>query len=389
MNRFIQFSALSLVLLLTACTSVGPLGEREDYEIKKGPLLFKQTSYRQLPSSQEKDWSNALQAFVRSCSTMGNKAVWRSACLQAKATSAEQAMAFFETAFSPWMVVQENEKKLLVDSGLMTGYYEPMLLGSLTKTNEFRYPIYGVPDDLITVELTSLHPQLKGLRLKGKVVGRKLVPYDTRALIESRKDLKENVLCWVGDPVDAFFLQIQGSGRVMLPDGTFMRIGFGDQNGHPYKAIGQWLIRNAGLSREEMSMQRIRQWVRENPKHRRALLNYNPSYVFFEKKEGLKDEDGPIGAQGVPLTAGASVAVDRRFWSLGLPFLVQVEQTNPDMSYVRPVVAQDTGGAIRGPIRFDYFWGYGDLAGKLAGQQKSKVRCWVLVPKGFTPRDVM
>jgi membrane-bound lytic murein transglycosylase A len=389
MNRCVQFSALSLVLLLTACSSVGPLGERDDYDEQKGPLLFKSATYRQVPQSQKADWSNALQAFVRSCTTMGNKPVWQSVCARALTTNADEAKAFFENEFVPWKVVRDDDKKGLSDNGLMTGYYEPMLRGSLTKTKQYRYPVYGVPNDLIAVDLTSLHPQLKGLRLRGKVVGRKLVPYDTRAGIENRKDMSNNVLCWADDPIDVFFLQIQGSGRVMLPDGTFIRIGFRDQNGHTYKAIGQWLIRNAGLTPEEMSMQRIRQWVRDNPRRSRELLNYNPSYVFFEKKEGLRDEEGPVGAQGVPLTAGASVAVDRRFWSLGVPFLVQVEQTNPDMSYVRPVVAQDTGGAIRGPIRFDYFWGYGDLAGKQAGQQKSNVNCWVLVPKGFTPRDVM
>lgn len=388
MNRFVRLGSLLGVAFLTACTSVGPLGEPEDYEVKKGPLLFKQVTHDSVPATMEHDWANALRAFQRSCTAMGTKAVWRTVCNQAQLVDETRAQAFFTSAFDAWKVVRQDEVGLH-DGGLMTGYYEPMLRGSLTKTKTFRYPLYGVPEDLIEVDLTSLHPQLKGLRLRGKVVGRKLVPYDTRAVIETRQDMQEHVLCWVDDPVDAFFLQIQGSGRVLLPDGSFLRVGFADQNGHPYRAIGQWLIRNAGLSRDEMSMQRIRQWVRDNPKRSRALLNYNPSYVFFQKREGFAPDDGPVGAQGIPLTAGASVAVDRRYWSLGLPFVVSVNQTNPDMRYVRPVIAQDTGGAIKGPIRFDYFWGYGDVAGKQAGQQKSDVTCWILVPKGFGPLDVM
>ena len=271
----------------------------------------------------------------------------------------------------------------------MTGYYEPMLRGSKTRHGDYQYPLYGVPDDLITVDLAGLHPQLKGLRLRGKLVGNRVVPYDTRGEIESRSDLRGKVLCWVDDPVDAFFLQIQGSGRVLLEDGTFMRLGYADQNGHPYKAVGGWLVENAGLKREEMSMQRIRQWVRENPKRTRELLDTNPNFVFFTERTGFADDEGPIGAQGVPVTGGATVAVDRRYWQLGVPFLTKADQERPAMHFVRPVIAQDTGGAIRGVIRFDYFWGYGDIAGLQAGRQKSEVKAWVLVPRGKTPADVI
>ena len=383
-------SALGLCTLLAACGSVSQRQPdwMKDYPITSGIVRFKPVTFEQMPSVDEHDWANALNAFRISCTAMSRKSLWQAPCSQAQFVNEDQAYEFFRSAFDAYQVgVVEGNR--LSETGLTTGYYEPMLRGSLTRHGTFQYPIYGIPDDLIQVDLTQLHPQLKGLRLRGKVVGRKLVPYDTRSDIEKRDDLKnENVLCWVDNAVEAFFLQIQGSGRVLLEDGSFLRVGYGDQNGHPYKAIGTWLIQNAGLQRSEMSMQRIKQWVKDNPKRTSELLNTNPSFVFFEKREGFSDDDGPLGAQEVPLTAGASVAVDRRYWPLGLPFVIDVKQTNPDLAFTRAVIAQDTGGAIKGAVRFDYFWGYGDLAGEQAGAQKSQTSAWVLVPKGKTPTDL-
>ena len=272
----------------------------------------------------------------------------------------------------------------------MTGYFEPILRASRVRHGIYQYPIYGVPDDLISVELDSIHPQLKGLRLRGKLQGRKLVPYDDRKGIVARKDLeKKHVICWADDPVEAFFLQIQGSGRVLLDNGSLIRIGYADQNGHPYKSLGAWLIENAGLTREEMSMQRIKQWVRDNPQRRQELLNANPNFVFFAERVGYSDDQGPVGAQGVPLTPMASVAVDRRYWKLGVPFVTAASQSLPAMEFARPVIAQDTGGAIKGVLRFDYFWGLGNEAGNRAGGQKSDVSAWVMVPKGQSPAAIL
>ena len=200
---------------------------------------------------------------------------------------------------------------------------------------------------------------------------------------------KKHVLCWADDPVEAFFLQIQGSGRVLLDNGSLIRIGYADQNGHPYKSLGAWLIENAGLTREEMSMQRIKQWVRDNPQRRQELLNANPNFVFFAERVGYSDDQGPVGAQGVPLTPMASVAVDRRYWKLGVPFVTAASQSLPAMEFARPVIAQDTGGAIKGVLRFDYFWGLGNEAGNRAGGQKSDVSAWVMVPKGQSPAAIL
>ena len=300
------------------------------------------------------------------------------------------ARAFFEGNFELWKVsARDSQSGFFIDKGLMTGYFEPILRASRVRHGIYQYPIYGVPDDLITVELDSIHPQLKGLRLRGKLQGRKLVPYDDRKGIASRKDLKKkHVICWADDPVEAFFLQIQGSGRVLLDHGSLLRIGYADQTGHPYRSLGAWLIENAGLTRDEMSMQRIKQWVRDNPQRRQELLNANPNFVFFAERTGYSDDQGPVGAQGVPLTPLASVAVDRRYWKLGVPFVTAASQSMPAMQFVRPVIAQDTGGAIKGVLRFDYFWGLGNEAGNRAGSQKSDVSAWVMVPKGQSPAAV-
>ena len=164
-----------------------------------------------------------------------------------------------------------------------------------------------------------------------------------------------------------------------------IRVGYDDQNGHPYKAVGSWLVEKGYLKRHELSMQNIRAWAFQNPDKVDTLLNQNPSFVFFKPREADNADEGPIGAQGLPLTPKASVAVDRKYIPLGTPLLVSVSQSSPALEFVRPVVAQDTGGAIKGPIRFDYFWGFGDEAGSQAGRQKSSVSAWLLLPKGVRP----
>ena len=249
------------------------------------------------------------------------------------------------------------------------------------------HPIYGVPDDLLVIDLVDLYPELKGMRLRGKLEGRRVVPYDTRGVIQKRTDLDRWAIAWVDDPIAAFFLHVQGSGRILLPDGTYMRVGFADQNGYRYRSIGTWLVEKGHLKPHELSMQRIRAWAKENPKRVEEALAQNPSYVFFEERNGDPNL-GPTGAQGVPLTPRASVAVDPKFWALGTPAVVSVSQEKPALRFVKPVVAQDTGGAIRGPIRFDFFWGFGDDAGAAAGRQKSRVEAWMLVPNGLEPRDL-
>lgn len=392
--------ALAGSLLLFGCSTapqqetppqketVPPTPESQDFVA--GDVRLSPSQFADLPATRDEDWEQALKAFQVSCTTMQHHSLWREACRNAQGMPQGLARAFFEGNFELWKVsAKDSQSGFFIDKGLMTGYFEPILRASRVRHGIYQYPIYGVPDDLITVELDSIHPQLKGLRLRGKLQGRKLVPYDDRKGIASRKDLeKKHVICWADDPVEAFFLQIQGSGRVLLDNGSLLRIGYADQNGHPYRSLGAWLIENAGLTRDEMSMQRIKQWVRDNPQRRQELLNANPNFVFFAERTGYSDDQGPVGAQGVPLTPLASVAVDRRYWKLGVPFVTAASQSMPAMQFVRPVIAQDTGGAIKGVLRFDYFWGLGNEAGNRAGSQKSDVSAWVMVPKGQSPAAV-
>ncbi|MDY4163423.1 MAG: MltA domain-containing protein [Sutterella sp.] len=378
---FIRLTAAAAVLTLAACTTVDKPTE------DKPAVSFRQTDFDRLPSADGESWQSALAAFRRSCTVLQNDSRWRDVCLAALETDALGAQRFFLSRFVPWQILARNSEGDLSDTGLMTGYYEPLLKGSLTRKPPFVHPVYGVPDDLLVVDLAELYPKLKGMRLRGKLVGRRIVPYDSRAEIDRRDDMSRWALAWVDDPVAAFFLQIQGSGRILLEDGSYLRIGYADQNGHPYRAIGGWLVSRGYLKRHELSMQRIQAWARSNPSRVGELLEQNPSFVFFEERAGSPDE-GPLGAQGVPLTPEASVAVDPRFWRMGTPFIVTADQNRPDLHFVRPVIAQDTGGAIRGAVRFDYFWGFGDRAGEAAGRQKSEARAWVLIPTGLTPDDI-
>jgi membrane-bound lytic murein transglycosylase A len=252
---------------------------------------------------------------------------------------------------------------------------------------EHRFPIHGVPDDLITVDLGSVNPDLRNMRLRGRLEGRRLVPYYSRAEIESR-DMPAEVIAWTRDPVELFFLQIQGSGQIRLPDGARIRIGFADVNGHPYRSLGRYLVERGEMTLDQASMQNIKAWAEQNPHKLRDALNANPSYVFFRELKNLNVDEGPIGAQGVPLTGGYSLAVDRRFVPLGAPVYVATTYPLSPEPLERLMAAQDTGGAIRGVVRGDFFWGSGPDAGTTAGRMRNPVRMWLFWPRGMAlPRE--
>ncbi|MFN3750709.1 MAG: murein transglycosylase A [Thiobacillus sp.] len=329
--------------------------------------------------------SEVWPALLQSCSTLVKRSAWQAICAEAMAMPAPDdatARAFFEQRFQPYLATQEDGS----EEGLVTGYYEPLLKGDRVRTERARYPLYAAPDDLVTVDLASVYPELKNLRLRGRLVGNKLVPYPTRRDIEAAANGRPNgfrgkPIAWAEDPVDLFFLQIQGSGRIELPDGTHLRVGYADQNGHPYVSIGKLLVERGELKLEEASMQGIKDWGAKNPDKLPELLAANPSYVFFrELPNGLP---GPLGALGVPLTAGRSIAVDPRFIPLGAPVFLATTQPNSPEPLNRLVMAQDTGGAIRGGVRADFFWGFGDAAGERAGRMKQRGRMWVLLPKDY------
>jgi membrane-bound lytic murein transglycosylase A len=322
-----------------------------------------------------------LAAFLRSCRANGTKPAWTAVCDAAAGVAADDAdgvRQFFQAHFRPYRLVNPDGS----DEGLITGYFEPVIEASREPGPTFAEPIYGPPDDMLTIDLGELYPELKKFRLRGRLEGRRVVPYFDRAGIEARQSERHStVLYWARDAVELFFLQVQGSGQLQLVDGSRVRVGYADQNGHPYRSIGRWLVEQGELKLEEASMQGIQAWARANPQRLRELLEVNPSYVFF--RDLGRPEAPPPGAQGVALTDGRSLAVDPRAVPLGAPVWLATDQPNSDLPLQRLMVAQDTGGAIKGVVRADFFWGSGPEAGAQAGRMKQRGRMWVLLPVDY------
>jgi membrane-bound lytic murein transglycosylase A len=326
----------------------------------------------------------AFDAFARGCAVLDKQDPWKGVCAGAAVVQASagesEVRAFFELNFVPWRVVNTDD----TDTGMITGYYEPLLRGSRTKSARYRFPLYAVPQDLLVIDLSSVYPDLKHKRLRGKLDGNRVVPYLSREEIDTNPaPLQGHELVWVDDAIDAFFLQIQGSGQVQLDTGQRIRVGYADQNGHPFRSLGRALIDRGEIAPERASMQGIKDWARHNPRKVQEFLNANPSYVFF--RELPNDLPGPLGALGVPLTPERSIAIDPRVIPLGAPVFLATTWPNTSEPLIRLMVAQDTGGAIAGGVRADFFWGFGDEAGALAGRMRQAGRMWVLWPKGAPP----
>jgi membrane-bound lytic murein transglycosylase A len=354
-------------------------------EVPRGRL--EKSSWEGLRDWNADDTSDALTAFEQGCPVLRSRPEWQEVCARASALVAAKfdkatAASFFRVNFQPFRVFNADD----TGSGTVTGYYEPLLKGSRTRTNVYKYPIYAQPQDLVTVELADVYTDLKFRRLRGRLVDNKLVPYYDRAEIESSKaPLKGLELVWVDNAVELFFLQIQGSGQVQLPDGSRIRLGYADQNGHPFRSLGGVLIRRGEIKPERASMQGIKAWAERNPRKLQQFMNANPSYVFF--KEIDAGGTGPIGTLGVPLTAERSIAVDPRVIPLGVPVFLATTFPGTNQPLNRLMVAQDTGGAIAGAVRVDFFWGFGDDAGAQAGRMKQRGEKWVLLPDGYDPND--
>ncbi|MCL2524330.1 MAG: murein transglycosylase A [Betaproteobacteria bacterium] len=339
-----------------------------------------------LPGWNDDDVAAAWPAFLQSCRGLAGRAhgaAWKRVCDLAREAGEQagfDARAFFQDNLRPYAIVAGDGN----DSGMITGYYEPLLRGSRQRAKGFEQPVLGVPDDLLNIDLAAVFPELKDKRVRGRLDGRRVLPYWTRAEIVSRGEaIPARVLLYVDDAVELFFLHVQGSGRVRLADGSMVRLNYADQNGHAYQSIGRLLVARGELKLEEASMQGIQVWARANPGRLDELLNSNPSYVFF--REIPDNEDGPPGALGVPLSAGRSIAVDPRSVPLGAPVFLSTTQPNSAEALNRLMLAQDTGGAIKGAVRADFFWGFGKDAGKQAGRMRQSGRMWLLLPAEAAP----
>ena len=396
------FAAVALVLLGVVGWQFLRL-EKEAGLLGQDRLVLTPGRYDDLPGWDRDRLAEVLPAVLRSCARIstlsaarelggdgaaaaGTVADWQAVCAaaaQVRPGDEAAARSFFEAELRP--VAVRNGRKAM---GLFTGYYEALLHGSRKRHDRFQVPIYRRPPELVMVDLGKFRPELSGQRIAGQVEDGNLLPYPDRAAIDQGALAGRGLeIAWVDDPVDAFFLHIQGSGRIRLAEGGEVRVGYAGQNGHPYLAIGRELVSRGALDMEEVSMQSIRQWLGDHPDQAAPVMRKNASYVFFQELAG----DGPLGAEGVALTPGRSLAVDRRFIPLGVPVYLDarmpgLKDGDPDRALRRVLVAQDTGGAIRGPVRGDVFWGYGEEAADLAGRMKHPGTLWLLLPKAVADR---
>ncbi len=370
------------------------------------PVTFSPVQFSELAGWSQSDPRRALNAFRRSCVMIVGKAAdtpmggsgyagtageWWNSCqhaFTAGAATVETARKYFEDEFVPVRLSQGGA------GGFFTGYYEPELHGSRTRHDQYQTPIYGVPSDLVKIDGAIYRDTAAsdsfGMRMMMSVLMNRYVPYPARAEIE-RDGIPATPLFYVDNPVDAFFLEIQGSGRVVLDDGTVVRAAYAGQNGQPYTAIGSVLLERGELTSEEISLQSIRAWLTAHPDQARDVMDQNESYIFFSEQPIGEPEAGANGAEGVSLTPGASLAVDPEFNPYGVP--VWLEGTAPDPDPAQPdrmfdqlLIAQDTGGAIRGPLRGDVYWGFGPEAAAVAGRMKNPARVTVLLPKAVAAR---
>jgi len=300
-------------------------------------------------------------------------------------SDAAKAKAFFQTRFTPLKISRLGE-----GDGFVTGYYEPILEGSRTPTDVYNVPVYRRPSNLFVRGFKQDAPDLpnKGPVFR-KIGRRKLVPYYDRAEIEDGAIAGRGLeICWLKDQTDLLFAQIQGSARIHLQDGSTIRINYDSHNGYPYTAVGRILIERGIIPKEQMSMQKIREWMEQNPDAANDVRRQNRAYVFF-REVPLSDQDEAVGAQGVPLTPGRSIAVDNSLHVYGTPFFIEgdlpIESAQSKTPFHRLMIAQDTGSAIVGPARADLYFGAGADAGKISGRLRHNMRFVMLVPKSLDP----
>ncbi len=375
-----RWTVLATALLLAACT------------VQKPPpsgLHLSRTAFDQLPGWANADAQGSLASFQRGCAILAEKpdaapmggagyagtvSDWRGACSNAREGASGDAKGFFARNFTAFAVSGD---------ATFTGYYEPLIHGSRQKHGAFQTPVYGLPADLVRADLALFDPKLKGEHISGRVSGHALVPYADREEIETGGVKTAPVLFYTDDAIAFFFLQIQGSGRVMFEGGGSERIGYAGENGRPYTAIGRILIADGSLTREDVSLQSIRAWLAAHPERSGAVMQTDKSYVFFQEKELGDAAVGPTGTLGANLTPLASLAVDPRFHALGVPVFVAAGGPDPVHALM---VAQDTGGAIRGAGRGDIFFGFGAQAEARAGAMKAQGALYLLLPNGLAAK---
>ncbi len=373
-------------------------------------LVLSQTRFSKLEGWNNDNLIEAFKAFKHSCKkivrqpdekSMGGKLIsstgiepiagkvgdWKYICKDALSADIQEhnsSKLFFQKWFFPFAISNGKSDSIFFrgdDLGLFTGYYEPLVKGSMKKNHQYNVPLYEFPEHYIKVDLNNFYPKLNYKHIVGKIVDSKLMPADTRKEIDKGAlENKTKVLVWLKNPIDSFFLHIQGSGVIELPNGKKFRVGYAGSNGYKYYPIGRKLLELGEVSREKMSMQEIRKWLELNPKKINSLFNKNERYIFFQEIKS----DFTLGSFGVPLTPGRSLAIDKQWIAMGVPLWISAAQTkdySKDFNYNRLMITQDTGSAIKGIVRGDIFYGNGKMAEKLAGRTSHLGRYYIFLPR--------
>ncbi len=384
--------SLASVLVLVACVVAPPQGAPPR-------MALSPVSFADLPGWKDDDLGAALNNFLQSCARLGvippdqrlggegaaaerggRAEDWRGVCEAARHVGrgdSEAARQFFESRFQAFSI-QDGA----ATEALYTGYYEPELHGARSPGGAFQIPLLARPLDLVTADLGEFAADLKGHHIAGRVNNGRLVPFPTRAEIDAGALASERLdLLWVDSAIDAFFMQIQGSGRIRLTDGALVRVTYAGQNGRPYVPIGRVLAARGEIPANQISEQTIRAWLVAHPKEARAVMEENPNYVFFRELRDYPANLGPPGALGAPLAPGRSLAVDRQFIPLGAPVFVATTDPQRGAPFAHLMVAEDIGGAITGPLRADIFFGWGEEAAQQAGKMDAKGAEYLLLPR--------
>jgi membrane-bound lytic murein transglycosylase A len=395
MRLWVLAGALMASALAGCVQPSGTLNPQASGEAAKSAMTLVPVSFSALPGWAEDHPAQALAPFLAGCAQMGEAplggsgdaaslggtaSAWQAACASGKSVRAGDdaaARRFFEAQFQPYAVQSDGKAE-----GLFTGYYEPEVRGSRSPGAGYNVALLTKPNDLVQVDLGAFSDDLRGKRISGRIQGNAFVPYYDRAAIEAGALRGRRLeLLWLADPVDAFFLQIQGSGRVRLPDNKIARVTYAGQNGRPYVPIGRVLADRGQIPLDQVSMQSIRAWLDSHPTEAASVMDQNPSYVFFREVIGVRPDEGPPGAMGAPLAPGRSIAVDRSYIPLGTPVFIDTTDPVDGSKLQRLTVAQDIGGAIKGPVRADIFFGWGTDAETHAGKMRQQGHDYLLLPK--------
>jgi len=365
-NKGWQCIAVMAIGLLQSLIATMAILMPERARAETEPRSPQAISIRQLPGWGQDRLDGLRAALTRQCALRSPPEPWVALCRELPADA--ELRNWIERRFVAWPLADEHGRR----DGLITGYHEPLLTGSLQRENERQVPLFAPPTEVKSVAHSEANPRQRVQR------------WYSRAEIETGKIDGLEPIVFIDDPVEAFFLHVQGSARVKLRDGTWLRVGYAGHNGHTYRAIGRVLIERGSLSREEATAPGIKAWLRANPNAAIEVMHSNPRYVFF-RKLGTAPAEGPLGALGVPLTAGRSIATDRARIPMGALMFLEGIDPITRRPLRRAVVSQDTGGAIIGTVRADVFWGAGDEAEQRAGLMREMGRLWLLWPAEAGP----